>query len=601
MISAPLVATVAILVLALVAFAWGRLSAAVIAVGVALALWATGVLTLPEALAGFANPTVMFIAALFVVSESLDATGVSARVGRIVVEHSGTSPARPLVILMLIQSALSAVMSVSGAVATMLPVAVIIATRLAVPPSRLLMPMLFATHAGSMLVLTGTPVNVIVSELAAKETGTPFGFFDFAVAGVPLVIGTVVLSVLLRRWLLPDRPASTPSRDLLALTDALVGSLSGDDEVSCVRVVAGSSLVGRACAEVLASPSAGIRVLTIRDTAGKPKRPDAALAVGDVLTVRAPGQALADARPRLGVVEAGSGPGTALVDGRMGIAEFVVAPRSRLVGVAAFPGMVIGAGDLVVLAVHRDSIEPDAPTVELGVGDVLLLHGSWDALDAIGSERDLLVVEDPVAIRRQVAPIGRKGWIALGILIAMVAALACDLVPAAVGALLAAGAVIILRIVPAERAFRSISWPTVILVAGLIPISTAFAVTGLDNLIGSAIVSFVGPAGPHGALLALCVVVLILGQVMSNTATVLVVAPVAVSVASLMEVSALPFLMALTVSGAASLLTPVATAANLVIQEPGSYRFSDYLRFGAPLAVLYLAVAVLIVPLVWPF
>ncbi|HWL79151.1 SLC13 family permease [Microbacterium sp.] len=602
MISAPLVATVAVLIVAIVAFASGRVPAAVVALGVALALWATGVLTLPEALAGFANPTVMFIASLFVVGEGLEATGVSARVGRFVVERAGTSLARPLVILMVIQSMLSAVLSVSGAVATMLPVAMIIATRLAVPPSRFLMPMLFATHAGSMLVLTGTPVNVIVSELAAQETGAPFGFFDFAIAGVPLVVGTVLLTVLLRRRLLPDRSASTPPRDLLAHTDALVGSMTRSSRVVQFEVSAGSPLVGRPWAGALAPDETGMRMLVVRDSSGRPKPPESLLAVGDMIAVRASEPALERIESRFGLTEARRGSGaTALVDAYAGIAEFVVAPRSRLVGREAFPGMLVGGGELVVLAIHRDGAEPDDASVALEIGDVLVLHGPWDALDRVGSDRDLLVVEDPAAIRRQVAPIGRRGWVAVGILVAMVVALASDLVPMAVGALLAAGALIVLRIVPVERAFRAISWSTVILVAGLIPISTAFTVTGLDAMIGSAVVTFVGPAGPLGALLALCLVVLILGQVISNTATVLIVAPVAVSVASLLDVSVLPFLMAITVVAAAAVLTPVATAPNLVIQEAGNYRFADFTRFGAPFAVLYLAVAVGIVPLVWSF
>jgi len=602
MISAQLVATIAVLVLAIAAFASGRLPAAVVALGVALALWATGVLTLAEALAGFASPTVIFIASLFVVSEGLEATGVSARVGRFVVEHAGTSLTRPLIILMVIQSMLSAVLSVSGTVATMLPVAMIIATRLAVPPSRFLMPMLFATHAGSMLVLTGTPVNVIVSELAAQETGTPFGFFDFAVAGIPLVVGTVVLTVLLRRRLLPDRPASTPPRDLLAHADALVDAVSGNDPLVRFEVAHGSPLVGKTCVGALAPDESRVRMVVVRDAAGRPKSPESELALGDVITVRAPAPVLERIESRLGVGQARRGSGaTALVDAHAGIAEFVVAPRSRLVGREAFPGMLVGRGELVILAIHRDGAELEAASVALEIGDVLVLHGPWDALDGVGSDRDLLAVEDPSAIRRQVAPIDRRGWVALGVLAAMVIALASNLVPMAVATLLAAGALIVLRIVPIERAFRSISWSTVILIAGLIPIGTAFIVTGLDDLIGNAVVTFVGPGGPLGALLALCLVVLILGQVMSNTATVLIVAPVAVSVASVLDVSVLPFLMAITVSAAAAVLTPVATGVNLVIQEAGNYRFTDFTRFGAPFAVLYLLVAAGIVPLVWPF
>ena len=602
MIAPETIATIVILALAFVGFATGRVPPALVALGVAVALWATGVVTIPEAFAGFGNPTIIFIAALFVVSEGLDATGITARAGRFVVERAGNKSTRALVLLMVIQACLTAFMSVSGTVATMLPVAVIIANRLSIPPSRLLLPMVYATHAGSLLLLTGTPVNVIVSELAAAETGRSFGFFGFAVAGLPLVVGTIVLTVLLRRALLPDRPSMAASRDLRALTDSLVRSLHGDDAIVRVRVRSGSPILGDKGADRIARFADGIRVLAVRDATGRPKPRGSALVIGDIATVRAPRELIERLVIELNLEETRHrGGGSAFVDGQAGVAEFVVSPRSSLVGAEAFPGMSAGDRDLVVIAIHRDGHEVDARSLTLDVGDVLLLHGSWEALDAAGENRDLLLVEDPSAIRRQVAPIGRRGWTAVGVVGAMVVLLATGLVPAPIAALLAAGAMVLLRIVRIDRAYRAISWTTVILVAGLIPLSTAFEHTGLDTFIGDFIVGIVGPAGPLGALTALCVIVIVLGQVMSNTATVLIIAPVALSVAAALDVSVLPFLMALTVSAAGAVLTPIATAANLMVFETGGYRFGDYARYGMPIALLYLGVAVLIVPLFWPF
>ncbi|MET0302850.1 MAG: SLC13 family permease, partial [Microbacteriaceae bacterium] len=179
--------------------------------------------------------------------------------------------------------------------------------------------------------------------------------------------------------------------------------------------------------------------------------------------------------------------------------------------------------------------------------------------------------------------------------------LATGLVPPAVAALLAACALVVTRTVTVAQAYQSISWTTIVLIAGMIPLSTAFIQTGTADLVSGWLLSLLGDSGPHVALLALCLLTVVLGQLISNTATVLIIAPIAVSLAATLDLSVQPFMMALTVAGAAAFLTPIATPANLMVMEPGGYRFGDYWKLGLPLALLFLAVAVLYVPLVWPF
>lgn len=197
--------TLSILVAAVLAFVSGRVPLAVVAVGVSLALWASGVLDLDQALAGFGDPTVLFIASLFVVSEALEATGVTAWAGSQVVRRAGTTRTAVLVAVCLLVAAVTAVITVNGAVAALIPMVVVIATRTGIRVSHLLLPLAFAAHAGSMLLLTGTPVNIIVSEAAADAGGRGFGFFEFGLVGVPLLAGTILLLVLLGRFLLPER------------------------------------------------------------------------------------------------------------------------------------------------------------------------------------------------------------------------------------------------------------------------------------------------------------------------------------------------------------------------------------------------------------
>ena len=203
--------TFAVIAALVVLFVWGRLPVEVVAIGAALALWATGVITLPQALAGFGDQVIIFIATLFVVSEALDSTGVTAWAGQQLIDRAGVSRTRLLVLMMLIVAALTAFVTVNASVAALLPVVVVTATRLGIAPSKLLIPLCFGAHAGSQLALTGSNVNLLVSDALLEYQGETFGFFEFALVGVPLLIGTMVVVVLLSDRLLPVR---TPGDDL---------------------------------------------------------------------------------------------------------------------------------------------------------------------------------------------------------------------------------------------------------------------------------------------------------------------------------------------------------------------------------------------------
>ena len=517
----PVVATLAILGLAVVAFVSNRVPIGVVAIGVALALFFTGVLTLDQALAGFGDPTVLFIAGLFVVSESLDATGVTAWAGQQVIGRAGTGRTRLIVVVGLLVAVLSALISINGAVAALLPLVVVVAARAGMPASRFLIPLAFAASAGSLLLLTGTPVNIVVSQFAADNGGRAFGYFEFAIVGVPLVIGTVIILVLGGR-LLPDRAGAVMPVDLVRHVRLLRSEYS-------VSLDTG----------VLLGPSNGVT-------------------------------------------------------------EVVVAPRSPLIGARLCAGMTTPEGDVVVLAARRGDEELKGAEFTVQAGDALLLQGAWDDLERRSTDPGVLAVDPPARLRRSV-PLGTGAKRALMVLAAMIVLLATGLVPPAAAALLAACALVLTRTVSGTQAYQSISWTTIVLIAGMIPLSTAFTETGAADLLADGMLSLLGTASPYLALLALSLITLVLGQLISNTATVLIVAPIALAVATTMEVSIQPFMMALTVAGAAAFFTPIATPANLMVMQPGGYRFGDYWKLGLPLAVLFLAVAVLLVPVVWPF
>jgi di/tricarboxylate transporter len=516
----PVATTLVILALAVVAFMSNRIPLGIVAIGVSVSLWLTGILDLNQALAGFGDPTVIFIATLFVVGEALDSTGVTAWAGQQLIERGGVERGRLLTVVCLLVAVLTALISVNGAVAALIPVVVVVATRAALSPSQMLMPLAFSAHAGSMLALTGTPVNIIVSDAAADAGGRHFGYFEFALAGVPLLVGTVFVIVVIGRRLLPERTPATLPQDLGDLTDTL--------------------------------------------------RAQYALPDGE------------------------------LVGSDRGVTEVVVAPRSPLIGQHLFPGMATPSGDLVVLAVQRSGDPLEGPDETLRAGDTLVLSGTWEKLQERTSGTEVLVVDDPAQLRRGV-PLGRGARRAIVILAAMVLLLATGAVPAAIAGLLAASAVVLSGVLTSTQAYRAVSWTTVVLVAGMIPLSTAFVSTGTAEAIASRLLDLVGSASPRLALLAVCVLTMLLGQLISNTATVLIMVPIAAVVAADLGASPMPFMMALGIAGAASFLTPVATPANTMVLEPGGYRFDDYWKLGLPLLLFFLAVAVFWVPFVWRF
>ncbi len=517
--------TITFLVLAAVVavFVWDYFPVAIVAIGVSVSLWATGVLDLHQALAGFGDPAVIFIGALFVVSEALDATGVTSWAGQELISRVGSSRTRLVVLMMLLVALLTALISVNGAVAALLPVVVVMAVRLGRSPSQLLLPLAFAAHAGSLLVLTGTPVNVIVSE-AADEAGVGgFGYFEFALVGIPLLIGTIAIVVLFGERLLPSRSAKVLPPDFSDHARTLVEQYELEHSAD------------------------------------------------------------------------------ALLNRKVGVAEVVIPPRSSAIGETVFPGMITDSGDLVVLAVQRNGVDlgPDESVLE--VGDTLLLQGKWAALDENLTDPAVLVVDAPDVVRRQAVPLGPGAKRALAVLGVMVILLATGAVPPAIAGLLAAAAIVVLRVLDVEQSYRAISWTTVILVAGMIPLSTAMQETGAAAKLADGLVRIVGGHGGYALLFGLFVLTAVLGQLISNMATALIVIPVAVSAASDMNVSAKPVLMAVTVAAAASFLTPVATPANLMVMGPGGYKFGDYWKLGLPLLLLFGVVAVGLVPVFWSF
>ncbi len=595
--------TFAIVAAIVVLFVWDRVPVVLVALGTALALWATGVLDLHQALGGLGDPAVIFIASLFVVSGALDATGVTAWAGQLLVARAGESRTRQLVLVMLLVAFLTALISVNGAVAALLPVVVVMAVRLGRPASQLLMPLVFAAHAGSMLAFTGTPVNVLVSEAAADAGVGPFGFFEFALVGVPLLLGIVAIVVLVGDRLLPRRSGQTMPVDLSRHARTLIEHYRLDSDVAELRIRDGSPWVGasRDALELGAWP--GLRLVSVQS--GDDGRPvhGRPLAAGDRVIVRGDAEAVArlaaDRLLALRADAAADGVAETFFNRASGLAEVVIPPRSGLIDTVMFPGMITPSGDLVVLAVQRrgEDLPPHEP---VAAGDTLLLQGTWKALDTHLADPDVVVVDSPEMVRRQAVSLGAGSTVAIVVLLGMVAALATGALPPVIAGLLAACALVLLGVVTVEQAYRSINWTTVILVGAMTPLSTAMTQTGAAQLLADRLIGVVGAAGPYALLAGLFLLTAVLGQLISNMATALIIIPIAVAAARELGISPRAVLMSVNIAAAAAFLTPVATPVNLMVMAPAGYQFGDYWKLGSLCMAWFFLVAVFLVPVFWP-
>lgn len=525
-------ATITLLVLgaAVVLFIANRLPVGVVALGAAIALYVTGVIDADAAFAGFGSPTIMFIASLFVVSEALDATGVTTWAGQQIIGAAGGERRRLTVALLVLVALLTALITPNGSVAALLPMTVVVALRAGITPSKLLIPLAFAAHAGSMLVLMASPVNVLVSESAEQAGVGGFTFFDFSLVGVPLVVLTVGALVLFADRLLPTRTPKSMPTDLSAHARTLAHDY---------RLAEHAHVQGEVPADLFSREA--------------------------------------------------------------GLAEVLVPPRSPLVGQSTFPGQVTDSGDLVVLAIQRGGDEVSGDVV-LAAGDVLLVEGSWEALDEhVVDSDEVLPVHEPTEVRRQVVPLGPGAKTTLAVLAVMVALLASGAAPAAICGAAAAVAIVGFGVLTSEQAYRSISWSTIVLLGGMLPVSGAIQSSGAADDIAKLVVDVVGHSSPVLLLVGLFAVTAIFGQAISNTATALIVIPIAISAAGELDISAKPVLMSVCVASSAAFLTPIATPANMMVMGPGGYRFGDYWKLGLLMLGLFFVVAVGLVPLIWPF
>ena len=601
-----IILTLSIIAAAMVLFVWNWLPAAVVAVGAALALYFSGVLTMQETLGGFGDPVVILIAALLAIASGLEIAGVGVWAGQLLMRHTGGNDTWRMVAIMLVAAVFSGLIGMNGAVAAMLPVTVAVAVRSGVAPSRIMIPLAFACLTGAKLTLLGTPVNVIAATQAEEAGVGHIGFFEWSVLGIPLLAGTIVIIVLLGRSLLPDRRSQSIPADFGAHAQTLVEQYRLEDGLHHFRVRQTSPYVGTSRTEVDLSNYAGLHLVALLEGDGATPLQRDEIVEGDLMLVR--GEAETAGRlaidMHLGVRREGEETNSVadvLLSRASGLAEVVIPMRSKMIGQSAFPGMTTEDGDLMVLAIQRGGAEMRQFPVALRPGDHLLLQGTWKALDQYLSEPKVLVVDSPEVVQKQAVALGQGAHAAIAILLLLVVLLAFDVAPPAIAAVTCAGLMLVTRVLTVPQFYRGIDWNICIVIGAMIAPATAMTKTGAAALIGDYVVYALGGAGPHVVLAGLFIVSAVISQFISNTSAALVMMPIGLATASQLGVSALPMMLGVAMGSSASYLTPFANGVSLMVYGPGGYRFGDFFKLGLIVMLWTLIVTVVVVPLYWRF
>lgn len=582
-----------IVVVAVALFATEKIRADLIALLVLLSLVFTGLIDEQTAFQGFASPAVVTVWAVYIVSGGLLKTGVADAIGERILQLVGRSEARIVSVLMATCGSLSAFMNNIGATAMLMPATFGISRETKIPVSKLLIPLAFASLLGGNMTLIGTPPNILAGQVLAAGGLEPFGFFDFLPTGIIVFVTGIAFMAVFGRRLLPARSEHA---------DPAAHSFDWRRYLCEVRVAPTSPLVAQTLAESRLGADYDLTVLGIeRDgTVEMDLRGDTELLAGDQLLLQGPLDQLIRARDRLGLsLEAEGSLEMAERAGEdIALFEALLAPHSRLAGRTLVEVRFRERYGFTILAVSHQGamITRKMRDVRLAFGDTLLLQGPRAKMFEL--EREDFLVLEPVPeeekIRHDKAPL------ALAILVLVVALGTATGFGVATAMVTGAVLMVLLGCLTMDEAFQSIEWRSVFLIAAMLPLGVAMENSGTASFLAEGMVGLLGDLGPRAILGGLFVLSTLLTQPMSNAASTLLVAPIAMDIAEQLGASPYPFVLVVVIACSTAFLTPVGHQSNILVFGPGSYRFVDFTKVGAPLTATLFVVTMLTLPLIWP-
>ncbi len=582
-----------------------------------LSLFVFGILDMEETLSGFSNPTVIMITALFVVGESLSQTGWTALAGQKIMKMTGKSISRLLMLTTLGSGILSGFVSNTGTVATLLPVTISSAWSIGTLPSKLLLPVAFGSNTGGLLTLTGTPPNIIVNNTMIEKNLDGFSFFEFGLIGLPLLIITLLYFKYVGYRLLPANKTRNKPVDIDSTVHKWIEAYQVDDDYYRLRIRSLSPLINTEIGQWNFEKDFQVSILRLKRR--HPNRlkgtepfiefPDESteMRYHDIITVKGDTEAINALmiKFRLGLL-----PLEPIVDElrnnlinqEVGMAEVIVTPKSTLVGRRTRIGNFFRRYGVQLMAASRNNVPFTERHISVKAGDAFLIRGSWSDIELLKEQHENLVIcGSPEGMSKTVSDLTFKSYVAMGSLLLMIGLLVFEVVPGAIAALLSAGIVIVSGCVSVVKAYKGISWISVVMIAAMIPMGLALQKTGLATTMANGLVDTLGTFHPSVMLAGVFLLTTAFSQVINNSATAVLMAPIVIIAAQTLKVSPEPFMIAVAISASTAFLTPVGTTTNAMVLSAGGYQFKDYLRVGAPLLLVFLITTLFLVPLIWPF
>jgi di/tricarboxylate transporter len=558
-----------------------------------VALILCDVLPADVAFSGLTNAAVITVASMYVISAAVVRTGATAAIAERLTGHGHAGPGRAYLLLLVATMMLSGFVNNTPLILIFLPLVLGLASRMGQPPSKLLIPLSYVSILGGSVTLIGTSTNLIVASSLRDASGgaLELGMFDFAPLGIVLVLAGGALVIALRRRLLPDRP----SLDLQTQKGVAV------EYVTEVTVLPDGGLAGRTLAELEAGSvlGSGTRILqVVRGEVIRIPRPEVRLEPGDLLLVKGQPEVVLELRLAESRRAAGNNRSDSVRGVGLTLFELVVTPGSRWVTRRVGDLRLHDDYDVSVFAVQRHGahLREKIDRLALQPGDVLLLQGSEDSMRRLREASGVLVVEGVDSIARDT---GRAPLAALAVGAFVVLAMT-GMVAIEVAALCAALFTVLTGCVSVRRAYESIGWDVLFVIAGTLALGIAFVETGIAATAAHGVVEIVSPYGTRAVLAVVLVFTALMTQVVSNNATAAVMTPIAFQLGQELDaVGPLPFVMAVAFGANCSFLTPVSYNTNLIVYGPGAYRFTDFLRLGLPLTILFLGIAIVLLPVLY--
>lgn len=609
-----MITTLVILAISVTMFIIGRVRSDVVAVCAMAALLIFGILTPAEALAGFSSTVVIMMVGLFVVGGAIFQTGLAKAASHRIMALAGGNDTFMFLLVMFATAIIGAFVSNTGTIALMMPVVVSVATQKGMHPGRMLMPLAFASSMGGMLTLIGTPPNLVIQEALTQAGETPLTFFSFTPVGLIIVVIGVLLMLPLSRMFLgkrkqKDGDAANKGKTL----DQLVEEYNLQHQLRRYHITPQSPITGQTLAELDLRNRFGVSVMEIRRKAARSGRfirnvkqsmpmPDSMMQAEDIIYISGDNEQM-DRFAKDMKLEQLDDTGIDFYD--LGIAELVLMPTSQLNGAKLKTSGLREHYNVNVLGIRRSHnyILNDLSEEKLHAGDVLLVQGSWTNIGQLAGENEDWVVLGQPKEQAQKVILTNKAPIAGAIMVLMVAMMMFDFIPIApVTAVIIAGLLMVLTgcFRNVEAAYKTINWESIVLIAAMMPMSTALEKTGVSAQISHTLVDSLGSMSPLVLLAGIYITTSVMTMFISNTATAVLMAPIALSAAKEIHASPYAFLFAVTIAASMCFMSPFSTPPNALVMRAGQYTFMDYVKVGFPLQLVIGVVMVFLLPIIFP-